>query len=409
MTGKADHKRIPELDGFRVLLVFIVSWYHIWQQSWLTPAINLPALNIHISLDFLVRAGYVPVDGTILLSGFLLFLPYAQSMLHGTPMPSVRGFYRRRVMRIMPSYFFVTLLMLFAIAIPQHQYHSVGEAARDLITHFTFTFPFDKTVYYATKLGGASWTIAIEMQMYLLFPWIARLARKAPAGTVLGMAALAAYVRIIFITSFTDYSMVVNQLVSFLDVYAIGMTCSLLYVWVSDRWEAAKHKLLREAGATVVCLLGIWAFLALLRVQAASPGYDGIQRNQMLLRPLFALALGGVMVSLPFCVLPLRFLFGNPVMKWLAAISMNYYLLHQTVAVQLKYWHIPASVSETPNYAGEASWQYPYTWLCFGISLVLATLVTLLVEKPAAFGLKKLFTRIDARRAARRKTVAENE
>ena len=30
-------RRIPELNGLRVLLVFIVSWYHFWQQSWLSP------------------------------------------------------------------------------------------------------------------------------------------------------------------------------------------------------------------------------------------------------------------------------------------------------------------------------------------------------------------------------------
>ena len=57
--------KIPELNGLRVLLVFIVSWYHFWQQSWLTPSIG------SYSLDYLLRAGYMPVDGTILLSGFL--------------------------------------------------------------------------------------------------------------------------------------------------------------------------------------------------------------------------------------------------------------------------------------------------------------------------------------------------
>ena len=43
---------IPVLDGYRVILVFLVSWYHIWQQSWLKP--QLPVLG---SLDFLVRSG----------------------------------------------------------------------------------------------------------------------------------------------------------------------------------------------------------------------------------------------------------------------------------------------------------------------------------------------------------------
>ena len=45
-------RRIPELNGLRVLLVFIVSWYHFWQQSWLTPSIG------RYSLDYLLRAGF---------------------------------------------------------------------------------------------------------------------------------------------------------------------------------------------------------------------------------------------------------------------------------------------------------------------------------------------------------------
>ena len=67
-------KRIPELDGLRVLMIFIVSWYHIWQQSWLRPVVG------SYSLDYLVRSGYIWVDGTVLLSSFLLFLPYARAM-----------------------------------------------------------------------------------------------------------------------------------------------------------------------------------------------------------------------------------------------------------------------------------------------------------------------------------------
>ena len=77
-------QRIPELDGLRVLMIFIVSWYHIWQQSWLRPMIGT------YSLDYLVRSGYIWVDGTVLLSSFLLYLPYAKAKrnsLYRTPGP----------------------------------------------------------------------------------------------------------------------------------------------------------------------------------------------------------------------------------------------------------------------------------------------------------------------------------
>ena len=138
-------RRIPELDGLRVLLVFIVSWYHIWQQSWLTPSIG------GVSLDFLVRAGYMPVDGTILLSGFLLFLPFARTMLLGEELPDTRAFYRRRIMRVVPSYNFYTLLLLFAVALPWGLYPSAQKMVKDLFMHFTFTFTFDMETYMSTQ------------------------------------------------------------------------------------------------------------------------------------------------------------------------------------------------------------------------------------------------------------------
>lgn len=383
--------RIPELDGFRVLLVFIVSWFHIWQQSWLTPRVG------NVSLDFLVRAGYMPVDGTILLSGFLLFLPYARYMLLGEREPEVSGFYQRRIARIVPSYVFVTLLMLFVVAIPYGQYRNGSAMAKDLVMHLTFTQTFDKITYNSTPLGGASWTIAIEMQMYLLFPWIAKLTKKHPAGTMLGMVAISAYARGWFLWSMSEYSMVVNQLVSFLDIYALGMACALLYVTLARRWPQAKHRLAWEALATALLALGIWIFVLIMKDQAHSNGYPAIQGGQMIRRPMLGLSLALVMMSLPFCLLPVRFLFGNRLMQGLAAVSMNYYLLHQNVAVHLKRLGIPASWSEQPNVDGDRVWQYQYTWLCFGLSLALAIAVTLLIEKPCAWLIKKGFARLRSR------------
>ena len=62
---------------------------------------------------------------------------------------------------------------------------------------------------------------------------------------------------------------------------------------------------------------------------------------------------------------------------------MNYYLIHQTVTVHLKRLKIPASESAEPHMSGELQWQMGYTALAFGISVLLAILVTYAVEKPA--------------------------
>ena len=69
--------------------------------------------------------------------------------------------------------------------------------------------------------------------------------------------------------------------------------------------------------------------------------------------------------------------------------------MHQTLAVHLRRLHIPPSVSDMPNQASEVTWQYPYTWLCFGLSLILAAAITLLIEKPCAWALGKAFKRLE--------------
>ena len=170
--------RIPELDGLRALMIFVVSWYHIWQQSWLQPFIG------KTSLDFLVRSGYVWVDGTVLLSAFLLFLPYADSMLNGAPVPDTRAFYYRRARRILPSYYFILLLVLFGVALPWGLYSSAPFMVKDLVTHLTFTFTHFYDTYMTTQLGAASWTLAIEVQAYVLFPLAANGIMKNPVLTL---------------------------------------------------------------------------------------------------------------------------------------------------------------------------------------------------------------------------------
>ncbi len=371
--------RIPELDGLRVLMIFIVSWYHIWQQSWLRPYIG------SYSLDYLVRSGYVWVDGTVLLSCFLLFLPWARAMADGTPAPDTMDFYYRRFRRIVPGYYFITLAVFFAIALPWGLYESPQFLVKDLATHLTFTFTFFYDTYVATPLGAAGWTLAILVQGYLLFPLIARGVMKKPAATFGLMAAVCLGFRAWCIWALYDYTMVVNQLINFLDVYILGIAGAIAYVRLEKLRSGQGGRISRkwQAIATVVFIGVFWGLLSLLRVQASAGSYPDIQKRQMMYRPVYGVCFTLLALSAPFSLAPLRKLLGNPVTKFLGGISMNYYLIHQTVTVHLKRLKIPASESAEPHMSGELQWQMGYTALAFGISVLLAILVTYAVEKPA--------------------------
>ena len=408
-TGKKIG-RIPELDGLRVLMIFIVSWFHIWQQSWLEPSFEIG--GVWFSLDHIARSGYVWVDATILLSAFLMALPLARKQAAGAADPlegfSAREFYLRKARRILPGYGFILLVVFFGICLPWNLYYGNGPyIVKDLFTHFTLIFPFWRDTYIYTPLGAASWTLAVVALGYLLFPLTARSLQKHPARVLCAMAGSAFAFRAWCLWGLTDYAMVVNTFVNFLDVYALGFVAAMIYARLENKCGqhcqssgetsvdiislSRKHVILWQIFATIVffgCLFGVFE---LQRIQAYSSFHTELQGRQMILRPAFALGFAGLILSAPFSVKPLRKLLGNRITTFLAAISMNYYLIHQTLAVHMRRIGFPASVSETPNTAGEQPWQTQYTLLAFGLSIVAAVLVTYLVEKPAGRWLKRKF------------------
>lgn len=77
-----SEKHIDVLNGFRAIFVLLVARYHFWLLSYLWTDVWL--FGERIELDFLLQTGYIWVDGLMLLSGFLLYLPYTGK---GKPAP----------------------------------------------------------------------------------------------------------------------------------------------------------------------------------------------------------------------------------------------------------------------------------------------------------------------------------
>ncbi len=373
-------RHVGVLDGVRVLCVFFVAWFHVWQQSWLTPYVSL--FGERISLDFVVRSGYIFVDGLILLSGFLLFLPYARHKAEGGVLPSIREFYVKRVMRIFPSYFFCILVMLLFVAIPQGKYASVSAMLKDVFMHLTFTHTLSPATYLLTPLNGALWTRGVEMHAYLVFPLLARGFLKKPFLTASLMMGASFLYRGLVQLYVTDTSMWFNQFPAFLDVYALGMLGSLAYVALGKKYSGPRI-CLRLAG-TFVTFAAVYCVILLMKSQASANGFEAVRLSQMNQRFFLAAALSAFMLGLAFAFKGVRMLFSNPIMKFFSAISFNYYIWHQVLAVWLKEWHIPPYTNPEPFRIGEQPWQLMYTLTCFGLAVLLATVLTYGLEKPAA-------------------------
>lgn len=394
MTGKmfdvppVSAKHVDAGDGIRVIAVFLVAAFHIWQQSWLNPAADVGLFTLDLTVP--VRSGYMLVDLMLMLSGFLLFLPYARSMTEGTKNPSVKEFYVKRAFRILPSYYLSVLFILFVFALPNGEYVKTSDMWQDLLTHLTFTHNFAMPTYVATKLNVVLWTLAVEVQFYLIFPLVAKFFKKKTALTFIVMVVAALAYRRFFVSAQQDTTIWFNGVPAMLDVYAIGMLASLLYVKLvgflkHNRWTGIFFSIV-----AILCLLGIYH---LMDAQRMVKGYAELRMNQMNSRFLLSTYGAVFIISGSMASGWMRWLLANRLVKFLSIISFNMYIWHQYLSVKLKEFHIPTypkGVQTLPQAAGDVGWQIGYTVMCFAASIALAAAITYGFEKPIArWGQKK--------------------
>ena len=366
MTARRGKDYIAAADFLRVFAVGLVACFHIWQQSWLDPGFRLG--SVYFDLQRIIRRGYMAVDLMLLLSGFLLYLPVARS----GKMPDTLTFYGKRLRRILPSYLAaVALALLFARIYGRE----IGSPPlwKDLLAHLTFTHTFWRTTYYWTSLNAALWTLAVEMQFYLLFPLIGRVFHKSPWLTFAGMTALGLGAGALAVRA-EDIGMVFNQLPCMLQLYACGMLSAHLLARYGGKlpgWLCAL--------GSAVCLFGI------LRVLWVQNPADGRELN--VLQVAWRLPLGVLGGGFLWCGAQwgrgLDAALGKPLTKFLAGISYNFYIWHQYLAVKLKTWHLPPYISELPQRDEGRLWQLRYTALCFAAAVAAAAFFTYFVEKPA--------------------------
>lgn len=387
---------IGVLHGFRAIMVLLVANFHIWQQGWLWQTFHLGPITLE--LDFLTRSSYVFVDGMILLSGFLLFLPYARAMEESYPLPETGTFYLNRVARIVPSYVVSVLLMLFLVAIPQNLFYSKQALHLDLWSHLTFTHTFFYQPYQHSQLNGVLWTVVIEMQMYLLFPFIGRCARKQPAWTLIVMTGLGWLYRSVVYYRVKDTAMLINQLPAFLDVYAIGMLGAIAYCKLRKLLgdpEDRQSSLIRLSGL-MLFVAGLLLVGCVLRLQSSAgvQGFEELRLGQLRYRLPLTLSLMGCMLGAMFMPAAFRWLLSNRLMRFLAGISYNFYIWHQVLAVQISQHWFPEGFPQT----AERNLKWAFTVLCFSVSVLVAMAFTYGLEQPCAKWIHRGIRRVIAKK-----------
>ncbi len=174
--------RLEAIEGMRAIAAIYVVVGHIaalvdWSNLAGTPSFS--PLWLQRILDFFGQ-GRLAVAAFIVISGFCL--RYAARSRKDLAVVDVGGFLARRCKRILPPYYaclVISLLVALFISpipgrMPFTQYLPVTWS--NFLAHVLLIHNWRPDTMY--KINGVLWSIAIEFQLYLLFPWIARMWRK---------------------------------------------------------------------------------------------------------------------------------------------------------------------------------------------------------------------------------------
>src|SRR5581483_122872 len=155
-------KKIPQLDAVRGLAILLVM---VHNTNWKFPSLHLQAV---------FQNGWAGVDLFFVLSGFLITRILLDAKESGD---SLKNFYARRCLRIWPLYYGL-MLFLFVI-VPRIR---PSESGMIFAPHSSpwWAFPLFLQTFLlhspseATGPLGVTWSLAVEEQFYLIWPWIIR-------------------------------------------------------------------------------------------------------------------------------------------------------------------------------------------------------------------------------------------
>jgi len=401
-SGKKN--TISVLDGVRGVAVLMVIVFHVNRVT----GDNLWNQAEYPLASSISTAGGLGVTLFFVLSGFLLFMPFAKALLFKTDWPLLRVFYMRRVLRIIPAYY-VSLFLIILFQYPQYLHR---DNFKNLLLFLTFFM--DSTRATFRQINGPYWTLATEWQFYMLLPFIALgiaflvsrvpIKRRLLAVSVclLGIIILGLFIRFwgLYFLEYPTRTFLVprtelNDINFFLfgitgkytEDFAVGMFISLCYIYsrhpstdkkVVKLWERLSPWLW-AGGILLVVFDALWHFknsyvlTSWPFLTSIMPQYNWI--NEM----IAAIGFGACIAAILYGSNGLKALFNWSLLRWVGLISFSLYIWHLPLLVFFQSRIMPLLQGLHLN--RYATYSLYWIWMLLAI-FPFAFLSYLIVEKP---------------------------
>ena len=361
--------RVPELDGLRGIAILLVLIHHYLCGR--MPTDTYPVLHW---VDVVFRLAWSGVDLFFVLSGFLiggiLLEQRAAKNFFST-------FFLRRGCRVLPLYFaWLGLYVLMLQLLPPGQGRGwVDETLAPRYPGWAYVFLVQNFFVAGHEIFGPlwqvpSWSLALEMQFYLLAPLIIRFVpeRKLPL-MLLVVIALVSFLRL-FMYMFYPSIFVYTLLPCRMDALLLGMLCAcLLRDDRARRWLENGQVKLHVALALLlggIAVLNVLPFCSRTSFEMVWFGYSWLGLFYSCLLLITVTASGGVIVVV----------MRNQILRYLGIIAYGVFLMHLGIAGLIHGWMRGSNLNI--NGAADAL----ATIAALGVTLLVATMSWRFFEKP---------------------------
>ena len=174
-TKPASAARFPLFDSLRGIAALLILIIH-------SAGFSLLAGEESLTADFVNQLA-IAVVIFFVVSGFLLYRPFALARAEGRPVPSLLAYGWRRVLRVVPAYWLALTAVVLIVAGPAETLPTGATRDIDYVTYFLFGQIYRDFPLQDFPAFPQAWSVCVEVSYYVALPLIVLAARALPART----------------------------------------------------------------------------------------------------------------------------------------------------------------------------------------------------------------------------------